>query len=169
MIPRWVLVHYHICGRHDWDFVSDKPNIYEIKNEKKMYHGFTMTGKSPRLPVTENKATNIILEIKVSFNTWRPRKHGRHFADDTFKRISLKGNFGISIKLSLRFVRKCSFDTIPALVYIMAWRRSGDKSLSEPVVVRLPTHIFVTRPQWVSRAMSTHRNEAFFGTLSKIY
>ena len=31
----------------------------------------------------------------------------------------------------------------------MAWRRPGDKPLSEPIVVRLPTHICVTRPQWV--------------------
>ena len=31
----------------------------------------------------------------------------------------------------------------------MAWRRSGDKPLSEPMVVKLPTHICVTRPQWV--------------------
>ena len=29
------------------------------------------------------------------------------------------------------------------------WRQSGDKPLSEPVMVRLLTHICVTRPQWV--------------------
>ena len=38
---------------------------------------------------------------------------------------------------------------IPALVQIMAWRRPGDKSLSEPMMISLPTHICVTRPQWV--------------------
>ena len=32
----------------------------------------------------------------------------------------------------------------------MAWRRPGDKPLSEPMVVRLPTHICVVRPQWVN-------------------
>ena len=37
-----------------------------------------------------------------------------------------------------------------ALVQIMAWRRSGDKPLSEPVLVSLLTHICVTRPQWVN-------------------
>ena len=31
----------------------------------------------------------------------------------------------------------------------MAWRRPGDKSLSGPMMVRLPPHICVTRPQWV--------------------
>ena len=32
----------------------------------------------------------------------------------------------------------------------MAWRRPGDKPLSEPMLVFVPTHICVTRPQWVS-------------------
>ena len=33
----------------------------------------------------------------------------------------------------------------------MAWRRPGDKPLSEPVMVRLLTQICVTRPQWVNQ------------------
>ena len=32
----------------------------------------------------------------------------------------------------------------------MAWRRPGDKPLSEPMMVSSPTHICVTRPQWVN-------------------
>ena len=32
----------------------------------------------------------------------------------------------------------------------MAWRRPGDKPLSDPMMTRLPTHICVTRPQWVN-------------------
>ena len=35
----------------------------------------------------------------------------------------------------------------------MAWRRPGDKPLSEPMMVRLPTHICVTQPQWVNTVM----------------
>ena len=31
----------------------------------------------------------------------------------------------------------------------MAWRRPGDKPLSEPMMVSIPTQICVTRPQWV--------------------
>ena len=60
------------------------------------------------------------------------------------------GNIWISNKISLKFVPKGPFRNIPALVQIMAWRRPGDKPLSEPMMVRLPTHICVTRPQWVS-------------------
>ena len=51
---------------------------------------------------------------------------------------------------SLKFVPKGSINNIPALVQIMAWYRWGDKPLSEPMMVRLPTHICVTRPQWVN-------------------
>ena len=32
----------------------------------------------------------------------------------------------------------------------MAWRRPGDKPLSEPMMVSLPRHICITRPQWVN-------------------
>ena len=31
----------------------------------------------------------------------------------------------------------------------MAWRRPGDKPLTEPMMVSLPTHMCVNRPQWV--------------------
>ena len=83
-------------------------------------------------------------------NTLRPRQNGRNFADDTFKYIFLNENVIISAKIPLKFVPKGPINSIPALVQIMAWRRSGDKPLSEPMMVRLPTHICVTRPQWVN-------------------
>ena len=59
-------------------------------------------------------------------NTLRPRQNGRHFADDTFKRIFLNENVRISIKISLKFVPKGPINNIPALVQMMAWRRPGD-------------------------------------------
>ena len=37
-------------------------------------------------------------------NTLRPKQNGRHFADDTFKRIFLNLNVRYSIKISLKFV-----------------------------------------------------------------
>ena len=87
--------------------------------------------------------------VNESLNTMRPRQNGRHFADDTFNRIFLNENVRISIKFSLKFVPKGPINKIPALFQIMAWRRPGDKPLSGPMMVRLPTHICVTRPQWV--------------------
>ena len=86
----------------------------------------------------------------MSFNTLRPRQYGRHFADDTFKRIFMNENVRISINISLKCVPKCLINNITALVQIMAWRWPGNKPLSEPMMVSLPTHICVTRPQWVN-------------------
>ena len=83
----------------------------------------------------------------MAVNTLRPRQNGRRFADDTFIRIFLNEDARISIKISLKFVPKGPINNIPALVQIMAWRRSGDKPLSEPMMVSLLTHICVARPQ----------------------
>ena len=91
-----------------------------------------------------------MLEVQSSaVNTLRPRQNGRRFADDTFKGIFLNENVRISMKISLKFVPKGPINNNPALFQIMAWRRSGDKPLSEPMMVSLLTHICVTRPQWV--------------------
>ena len=87
------------------------------------------------------------------FNTLRPRQNGRRFADDTFKRNFLNENVRISIKISLEFVPKGPINNIPALVQIMVWRRSGDKPLSEPMMISLLTHICVTRHRWLNIAV----------------
>ena len=85
-----------------------------------------------------------------SINTLRSRQNGRRFPDDIFKCTFLKENVWISIKISLKFVPKGPIDNIPALVQMMAWRRPGDRPLSETMMARLRTHICVTRPQWVN-------------------
>ena len=88
--------------------------------------------------------------VRSFVNTLRPRQNGRHFPDDIFKCIFLNENIWILIKISLKFVPKGPINNIPAMVQIMAWRRLGDKPLSEPMMVSLLTHICVTRPQWVN-------------------
>ena len=75
------------------------------------------------------------------FNTLRPRQNGRHFTDDIFKCIFLNENARILLKISLKCVPKVRINNILALVQIMAWRRPGDKPLSEPMMVSLLTHI----------------------------
>ena len=87
--------------------------------------------------------------VEWCFNSLRPRQNGRNFQDDIFKCLFLNENVWIPIKISLKFVPKGPSNKILALVQIMAWRRPGDKPLSEPILVSLPTHICVTRPQWV--------------------
>ena len=83
-------------------------------------------------------------------NTLRSIQNGRHFADDIFKCIFLNENIWFPIKISLKSVPKGQSNNIPALVQIMAWRRPGDKPSSELMMVSLPMHICVNRPQWVN-------------------
>ena len=97
-----------------------------------------------------------LLEISL-LNTLRPRQNGRHFADDIFKCIFLNENISVSIKILLKFVPKGPINNISPLVQIMAWRRTGDKPLSEPVMVRLLTHKianFVMSVQFIESPLS---------------
>ena len=65
-----------------------------------------------------------------------------------FRRIFFNKNIWISIKISLKV------DNIPSLVQKMVWRCPGVKPLSEAVMINLPTHIFITRPQCSDVKMS---------------
>ena len=103
------------------------------------------------------QSQNMIYNISAGFykgsfriNTLRPRQNGRHFAYDIFNCILLNENVWVMIENPLKFVPTGPINNIPALVQIMAWCRPGDKPLSEPMLVSLPTHICVTRPQWVN-------------------
>ena len=83
-------------------------------------------------------------------NSLRPRLNRRPFADDICKCIFLNENEWILPRIPLKFVPKVRMNNIPTLVKIMAWRRPGDKPLSEPMMARFLTHICVTRPQWLN-------------------
>ena len=72
--------------------------------------------------------------IDRNINWLRPRQNRRHFADDVFKCNFLNENVWIPIKISQKFVPKGPSNNIPALVQIMAGRRTGNKPLSEPMM-----------------------------------
>ena len=69
-------------------------------------------------------------------NTLRPRKkNGQHFPDDIFKCIFLNEKYMNSdYKIHWSFLLRVHINHIPALVQIMAWRRPGDKPLSEAMI-----------------------------------
>ena len=116
--------------------------------------------------------TNITIKLLIGcvyekyhqINTLRPRQNSHHFPDDISKWIFLNENAWISIKISLKFVPRGPINNIPSLVQIMAWRRPGDKPLSEPMMGSLLTHICVTRPQWVK--LSAYEMGAIHFTLA---
>ena len=103
----------------------------------------------------------VVPPLYTFIKTLRPRYYGHHFADDTFKCIFLNENISIPIKISLKFVPKCSINNIPALPEIMAWRRPGDKPLSEPMMVSSVTHICVIRPQGVKPRLKLGQGQVF--------
>ena len=93
-----------------------------------------------------SRSTNT--NFNAGCGSWRCRRH--------FRVIFFNESFCILIKFSLKYVRKGSFDNKPTFVQIMAWRQSGDKPLSDPMVISLPTHMCVTRPQWVNGRIGVH-------------
>ena len=96
---------------------------------------------------------NVLFWCHAFLTHWGTRQNGRNFADDISKWIFLNENVWIPIKISLKFVPQGPINNIPALVQIMAWRRPGAEPLSGPMMVRLPTHICVTQPQWVNKLL----------------
>ena len=87
--------------------------------------------------------------VPLALTHWGRDKMAATLADDTFICKFVNENILISKKKSLKFIPKGPINNISALVRIMAWRRPGDKPSSEPMFVFVPTHICVTRPQWV--------------------
>ena len=117
------------------------------------YNGYILSRHNFSMFKLKNTTTQLAHECEilgVFVNTLRPRQDERHFADDIFTCIYFNENCCILIIFSLKYARKGPIDNNPALVQSMAWRRSGDKPLAEPMMISLPTHICVTRPQWVN-------------------
>ena len=70
----------------------------------------------------------------VKFNSSPPGQNGHRFPDDIFRCIFMNEKFCILITISLKFAPQGPINNNPALIYIMAWRRIGNKPLSEPML-----------------------------------
>ena len=90
-------------------------------------------------PYTGNSHCNISL-----LNTLRPGQNGCHFAVGVFTCIFMNENIWISLKISLKIFPRVSINNIPALAQIIAWHLPCNKPLSEPMVVSLLRHIWVS-------------------------
>ena len=114
------------------------PRLYHTKQD--------LTHSGPVIPLIWFMLSQYVMQMYV--NTPRQKRNG-HFGDDILKCIFFNENVWIMIKITLKFVPKCPINNIPALIQTMAWHRPGDKPLSESMMVSLPMHICITRPQWV--------------------
>ena len=75
------------------------------------------------------------MHLKILSAKWRPFCLGLNGLNPD-KMAAVNAKFCILNKISLKFVLKGPVDNNPALVYIMAWHRIGDKPLSEPMLTR---------------------------------
>ena len=98
---------------------------------------------------TGDAESDICMNIILKHNTCiiKPHRHHWQTVHSIFHQI---WTFLYGPLLSLKFVPKGPINNIPALVQIMAWCQPGNKPLSEPMMVSLTTHIFITWPQWVN-------------------
>ena len=102
----------------------------------------------------------LLLQLKnkiQEFNTLWPRQNDRH-TPDIFKWIFQNENLWISIQVSLKFVPRGPINYIPALVQIMAWGRSGNKPLSEPMMVNLLTYIHLSASMSHGKKSHSHHH-----------
>ena len=112
---------------------------------------------SPGNNVTRDYLSHWFLKYiaKISFpganglTHWGRDKMASNFLTTFSNAFSWMKIYKFRLRFHWSFVPKGPINNIPALVQIMAWRRPGDKPLSEPMMVCLLTHIWVTRPQWV--------------------
>ena len=145
-----LLYKFTVCDFGHWNQI----NLFMTKSSKDRHFKYLYYGEWDALSIyitISSITTPISLSnLSITIVPTLPRQNGRNFTDDTFNRIFVNENVRISIESSLKFVPKVPNNNTTALVQIMAWRRPGDKPLSEPVMVSLLTHICVTRPQWVN-------------------
>ena len=81
-----------------------------------------------------------------------PGQNGRHFADAIFWCIFVNEKFYVLIKISVKFVPTCPIYNNTAFSHIMAWRRIGDKPLSELMLTRFTdAYICDTSGRWVKK------------------
>ena len=134
-------------GLHRWEVNIGSSNGLVLPGNKPLPESllmkFRVIVKQGEITKPSNKFQPGLWHIEAETG-WPPFRR-RHF-----NRIYWNDNVRISIKISLKFVPKGPINNNPSLVQIMAWRRSGDKPLSEPMMVSLLTHICVTQPQWVN-------------------
>ena len=100
-------------------------------------HWLTLNTTMPNLGVWLHVALYCCQNVNPStgyIKTLRPRQNDRHFPENIFKCIFLNENDRIPTQISLKFVPRSPTDNKPALVQVMAWHQTGNKTLPEPMM-----------------------------------
>ena len=114
----------HYSGIKFYSFEDREPLVFSLEN------GLQWLDK------VLSKHPYMLQGAKPTINALRPRPNRRHFADDIFKPIFLNETVRILINISVKFVPRGQINNIPTLVQIMAWCKTGDKPLFEPMMTQ---------------------------------
>ena len=95
----------------------------------------------------------------LSINSSPPGQNGCHFADNIFICIFVNEQICILIHIPLKFLPKDLIDNKSTLVQVMAWCRTGDKPLPEPMLPSSLTHIRSSRSRWVQLMVGCFSNK----------
>ena len=188
----YIRIKFWYANTHPYHIMmtSSNGNIFRVTSP--LCGEFTGPGEFPtQRPVTRNFDVFFDLRLNkrlskqpwgwwfetLSWSLWRQRnvpfnwsaditlrriQNCHCFADDIFKCIVLNENVWISLKISLKFVPNVRINNTSSLVQIMAWRRPGDKPLSEPMVISLLAHICINQLQWVISAVKAWMMDYFY-------
>ena len=96
---------------------------------------------------------------KVLLTHWDRDRIATIYQTTSLKAFSWIKIYVFWLKFHLILLLRVELTTLPQ---IMAWRRSGDRPLSEPMMVRLLTHICVTWVQWVKSSQAIVRDMTLF-------
>ena len=143
----------HMCSAHWGEYCQQWHQIGKELRQKKTWSDLYMN-----VILCANRLLTLCNASGQTHGAHHPSTHGRlkhreaqtkrmTFRRRYFPMHFLQWKFLILIKISLKFILKGPINNIPVLVQIMAWRWPGNKPLSEPMMVRLPTHICITQPQ----------------------
>ena len=171
LVVRSTVLTSHMTRRLSLVSTIQKKHNRRLKERVWCFEYSSAEGKPTNVHFMTEEKSNVAWLYWIGlhlFNTLRSIQDGHHFPDDILKYVFSKENAWILITISLRFVPKDSINNIPSSVHIMAWRRSGDKPLSGPMMALFKVRIYAfTRPQWINDTRPTVQKQ--HANLSLIY
>ena len=120
------------------DYLSVSMHKYSPRPEHHRQNTTDLYDSDDKNPIRKRYLVPVprTFSVRRLFNSSPLDKMAAILAHDNFKCIFLNENDRISIRISLKFVPLSPIDNKPALVQVMAWRRFGEKPLSESMVTR---------------------------------
>ena len=118
----WTLSLLHCSNSHFQTLLNEYVIIISSEIQRQIFH-------NAWLKINQGQAITCM-------DSPPPGQYGRHFSHYIFRSIFMNEKLCILIPISLRFVPKCPVDNKSALVQVMAWRKTGDMPLPEPMLTQ---------------------------------